>query len=149
VKQATDLHTDQLAQASLAEFIRRGHMARHLVKMKTVYRSRLDAMESALGKFMPEESNWTRPEGGMSVWLSLPAGFDAGELLIHARERGVMYVPGRYFYHQNPHPNTLRLGFASLDEKRIFCSQTSACVNFGPRGTQTQTKTAHTKVCAT
>ena len=104
----------------MAEFIRRGHMSRHLVKMNKVYRSRLDAIESALGKFMPEESNWTRPEGGMSVWLSLPAGFDAGELLIHARERGVMYVPGRYFYHQNPQPNTVRLGFASLDEKRIM-----------------------------
>jgi 2-aminoadipate transaminase len=120
VKQATDLHTDQLAQATLAEFIQRGHMSRHLVKMNKVYRSRLGAIESALGKFMPEESTWTRPEGGMSVWLSLPAGFDAGELLIHARERGVMYVPGRYFYHQNPQPNTVRLGFASLDEKRIM-----------------------------
>ena len=54
-----------------------------------------------------------------SLCGALPAGFDAGELLIHARERGVMYVPGRYFYHQNPQPNTLRLGFASLDERRI------------------------------
>ena len=59
-------------------------------------------------------------EGGMSVWVKLPPGFDAGELLIHARERGVMYVPGRYFYSQNPQPNTVRLGFASLDEKRIM-----------------------------
>src|SRR6202041_280043 len=93
VKQATDLHTDQLAQASLAEFIRRGHMARHLVKMKTVYRSRLDAMESALGKFMPEESNWTRPEGGMSVWLSLPAGCDvcAGAVFLSSES------PAEYF----------------------------------------------------
>jgi 2-aminoadipate transaminase len=119
VKQATDLHTDQLAQATLAEFIRRGHLTRHLAKMKKVYRSRLEATEAALEKFMPEESTWTRPEGGMSVWLSLPAGIDAGELLIHARERGVMYIPGRYFYHQNPQPNTVRLGFASIDEKRI------------------------------
>ena len=76
-------------------------------------------MEEALTKFMPEETTWTRPDGGMSVWVTLPPGFDAGELLIHARERGVLYVPGRHFYFQNPQPNTLRLGFASVDEAKI------------------------------
>jgi DNA-binding transcriptional MocR family regulator len=119
VKQSTDLHTDQLAQATLAEFMRRGYLARHLGKMKKVYRSRLEALEAALEKFMPAETTWTHPEGGMSIWVTLPAGFDAGELLIHVRERGVLFVPGRYFYFQNPQPNTLRLGFADLDEKRI------------------------------
>ena len=87
--------------------------------MKKIYRSRLEAMEAALLKFMPEEVVWTRPEGGMSVWVTLPPGFDAGELLIHVRERGVLYVPGRHFYFQNPQPNTLRLGFPSVDEKQI------------------------------
>jgi len=119
VKQSTDLHTDQLAQATLAEFVRRGYLARHLAKMKKVYLRRLEAMEGALQKHMPEENMWTRPEGGMSVWVTLPPGFDAGELLIHVREHGVLFIPGRYFYLQNPQPNTLRLGFAGLDEKRI------------------------------
>jgi 2-aminoadipate transaminase len=63
--------------------------------------------------------SWTRPEGGMSLWVTLPAGIDAGELLIHVRERGVLFVPGRHFYLQTPQPNTLRLGFAGVDEKRI------------------------------
>ena len=97
----------------------REHLARHLAKMKKVYRGRLEALEAALQKFMPEETTWTRPEGGMSIWVTLPAGFDAGELLIHVRERGVLFVPGRYFYHQQPQPNTLRLGFTGLDEKQI------------------------------
>jgi 2-aminoadipate transaminase len=119
VKQSTDLHTDQLAQATLAEFMRRGYLERHLVKMRKVYRSRLEALEDALEKQMPEESCWTRPEGGMCLWLSLPPGFDAAEFLIHVRERGVLFVPGRYFYAQNPQPNTLRLGFSAVDEKRI------------------------------
>jgi DNA-binding transcriptional MocR family regulator len=119
VKQSTDLHTDQLAQATLAEFVRRGYLAKHLAKMKKVYLSRLEAMEVALERFMPEEVVCTRPEGGMSVWVTLPPGFDAGELLIHVRERGVLYIPGRHFYFQNPQPNTLRLGFSSVDEKRI------------------------------
>jgi 2-aminoadipate transaminase len=119
VKQSTDLHTDQLAQAALAEFIRRGYLARHLAKMKKVYRSRLETLEEGLAKEMPEETAWTRTEGGMCVWVTLPSGFDAAEFLIHARERGVLFVPGRYFYLQHPQPNTLRLGFASLDEKSI------------------------------
>ena len=119
VKQSTDLHTDQLSQATLAEFVRRGYLTRHMAKMRKVHLRRLDAMESALQKFMPDGVTWTRPEGGLSVWVTLPAGFDAGELLIHVRERGVLYVPGRHFYFQNPQPNTLRLGFGSVDEKRI------------------------------
>jgi 2-aminoadipate transaminase len=119
VKQSTDLHTDQLSQAALAEFVRRGHLARHLTKMKKVYRGRLEALEAALEKHMPAETTWSQPEGGMSIWVTLPSGLDAGELLIHVRERGVHFVPGRYFYYQNPQPNTLRLGFAGLDEKRI------------------------------
>jgi 2-aminoadipate transaminase len=119
VKQSTDLHTDQLSQAAMAEFIRRGCLARHLVKMRKVYRSRLEAMEEALEKNMPESTTWTRADGGMTLWVTLPPGFDAGELLIHSRERGILFLPGRYFYSQHPQPNTLRLGFASVDEKRI------------------------------
>jgi len=68
---------------------------------------------------MPEGVRWDRPEGGMCFWIELPAGFDASELMIHARERGVLFAPGRYFYVQSPLPNTLRLGFASLNEKQI------------------------------
>jgi 2-aminoadipate transaminase len=119
VKQSTDLHTDQLAQATFAEFIRRGYLARHLARMKKVYRRRLEAMEECLEKEMPEETTWTRTEGGMCVWVSLPPGIDAAEFVIHARERGVLFIPGRYFYSQHPQPNTLRLGFASMDEKQI------------------------------
>lgn len=119
VKQMTDLHTDQLAQATLAEFLKRGYFQKHLTLMRKVYASRLNALDEALRKHMPEGTRWNRPEGGMCLWLELPAGFDASELMIHARERGVLFAPGRYFYVQAPMPNTLRLGFASLNEKQI------------------------------
>jgi DNA-binding transcriptional MocR family regulator len=119
VKQMTDLHTDQLAQATLAEFLKRGLFQKHLTRMRKIYAQRLLALDEALRKNMPEGTRWTRPEGGMCLWLELPPGFDASELMIHARERGVLFAPGRYFYVQSPLPNTLRLGFASLDEKQI------------------------------
>jgi DNA-binding transcriptional MocR family regulator len=119
VKQNTDLHTDQLAQATLAEFMRRGLFTKHVAKMRKVYASRLQALDEALRKHMPEDTRWTRPEGGMCLWLELPPGFDANELLIHAKERGVLFAPGRYFYVQGTVPNTLRLAFVRLDEKQI------------------------------
>src|SRR5271154_2331471 len=119
VKQMADLHTDQLAQATLAEFLKRGLLHKHVAKMRKVYASRLQALDEALRKQMSDTARWTRPEGGMCLWLELPPGFDASELLIHAKERGVLFAPGRYFYVQNPLPNTLRLAYAGLNEKEI------------------------------
>ncbi|HVA94096.1 MAG TPA: PLP-dependent aminotransferase family protein [Candidatus Dormibacteraeota bacterium] len=119
VKQATDLHTGQLAQAILAEYMRRGRLSRHLERTRKAYSARLAALEQALTTHMPAETKWTRPEGGMCVWVELPAGLDSNELLIHVRERGVLFAPGRYFYFRNPQPNTLRLGFAAVSESEI------------------------------
>jgi DNA-binding transcriptional MocR family regulator len=118
VKQATDLHTDQLSQAALGEFLRRGLLVRHAARMRKLCASRLAAVEEALVRHMPGETRWTHPTGGMCVWLELPPGFDANELLVRARERGVVFAPGRYFYVHSPQPNTLRLAFG-LEERQI------------------------------
>jgi 2-aminoadipate transaminase len=88
--------------------------------MRKIYRNRLAAMEEALEKYLPSGSTWTRPQGGMTVWVSLPPGFDAGELLFHARERKVIFIPGRHFFLHQPQPNTLRLGFSTIPEKSII-----------------------------
>jgi DNA-binding transcriptional MocR family regulator len=118
VKQATDLHTDQLSQAALGEFMCRGLLVRHVARMRKLCASRLAAVEDALVRHMPGETRWTHPTGGMCVWLELPPGFDANELLVRARERGVVFAPGRYFYVHSPQPNTLRLAFG-LEERQI------------------------------
>jgi DNA-binding transcriptional MocR family regulator len=119
VKQSTDLHTGHLAQSILAEYLRRGHLGRHLERTRKAYSSRLAALEQALTHHMPPGTKWTRPEGGMCVWVELPPGFDSNELLIHTSERGVVFSPGRYFYFQNPQPNTLRLGYTGVSERDI------------------------------
>ena len=119
LKQVSDLHTDQLSQATLAEFVKKGLLEKHLQRMVKLYARRLEAMEKCLERHLPAGIEWTRPDGGMSVWITLPPGLDAAELLIHARERGVLFVPGRYFFVQSPQPNTLRLGFAGVNEKDI------------------------------
>ncbi|HXO93469.1 MAG TPA: PLP-dependent aminotransferase family protein, partial [Candidatus Acidoferrum sp.] len=119
VKQTTDLHTSQIAQAILAEYMRRERLSLHLERIRNAYSARLAALEQVLTRLMPAGTKWSRPEGGMCVWVELPAGFDSSELFIHVRERGVLFSPGRYFYLQNPQPNTLRLGFAGLKEREI------------------------------
>jgi len=118
-KQATDLHTDQLAQAALAEFGRRGWLAKLTKKARVLYRARLAKIESSFEEYFPEEVAWSRPEGGMAIWITLPAGLDASALLFKAREQNVLFTPGRYFYFQNAQLNTLRLGFAGVPEKKI------------------------------
>jgi 2-aminoadipate transaminase len=120
LKQSADLHTGLLSQAIFAEYMHRGLMERHLEKVRKGYSKRLATLEQALGRYMPNGTKWTRPEGGMCMWVELPAGFDASDLLIHSRERGVIFAPGRYFYFQNPQPNTLRLGFAGVSERDIM-----------------------------
>jgi DNA-binding transcriptional MocR family regulator len=119
VKQATDLHTGHLGQAILAEYVRRGHLGSHLERTRKAYSARQVAIEQALTHHMPPGTKWTRPEGGMCIWLELPPGFDSNDLLIHTRERGVVFAPGRYFYFQNPQMNTLRLGFSGVSEREI------------------------------
>ncbi|HEV1996145.1 MAG TPA: PLP-dependent aminotransferase family protein [Candidatus Acidoferrum sp.] len=119
VKQYTDLHTDQLAQATMAEFVQQGFLEKHVKAMRRVYASRLSVLLDSMERHMPEGVEWTRPEGGMCIWVTLPPGFDASELSVHARERGVLFSPGRYFYVQVPRPNAFRLGFAGVDERKI------------------------------
>jgi DNA-binding transcriptional MocR family regulator len=119
VKQYTDLHTDQLAQATMTEFLQQGLLEKHLKAMRRVYATRLSVLLDCLERHMPEGVEWTRPEGGLCIWVTLPPGFDASELSVHARERGVMFSPGRYFYVQVPRPNAFRLGFAGVDERKI------------------------------
>ena len=118
-KQAIDLHTDQLTQATLAEFGKRGLFDKLVKNARKQYRAKLEAMETALEEHMPETASWTRPEGGMTIWVRLPEGVDSGALLYKARERNVTYTPGRYFYLQGAELNTLRLGFSSVTVEQI------------------------------
>src|SRR5271156_1118049 len=98
VKQNTDLHTDQLAQSVLAEFLRRGLFTKHVAKMRKVYASRLVALDEALRKHMPEGTRWTRPEGGMCLWLGGAPGPGAPELVVSVKEGGGPLSPRRPFF---------------------------------------------------
>jgi 2-aminoadipate transaminase len=113
-KQASDLHTDHLAQAVLLRFTESGRLAAHKRKMLEAGRERLDAALDACERHLPPGSRFTRPRGGMNLWISLPEPLDAAELLPKAVREGVSYMPGKYFAVSRSEPGTLRLSFAQL-----------------------------------
>jgi DNA-binding transcriptional MocR family regulator len=119
VKQACDLHTNPLIQATLDEFCRRGLLHRHLKRVRRVFVKRRDAMAEMLHREFPSHARWELPKGGLSFWVSLDPECDTDELLRLAQERGAQFLPGSAFYFRSPLYNSLRLSFASESEERI------------------------------
>lgn len=97
-KQGTDLHTQSFGQAIAALYLSGGYLTDHLPKIIDLYRPRRDAMLTALDKYMPEGFHWTKPDGGMFLWLEGPQGFNVDPLYEECVRRGVAFVPGKYFF---------------------------------------------------
>jgi len=119
MKQGTDLHTGTLAQALTHELCRGGFLDQHVRSLRTLYAERRDALLDALARYMPAGVRWTRPEGGLFVWVSLPAELDAREILKQALEQKVAFVPGASFHAQGGGRNTMRLSFSHCTPGRI------------------------------
>jgi 2-aminoadipate transaminase len=118
-KQGADLHTDQLSQAVLLEFVRSGRLERHRRRIVEAGRERLRATLEGCARHLPSGARFTRPEGGMNLWVELPRPLDAGELLARAQREGVAYLPGRYFAVSQFAQGALRLSFAGLSPEEI------------------------------
>ncbi len=116
VKQGVDLHTGTYAQALAAEYIAGGYLDRHLPRIIELYRPRKNAILDALRHAFPADFNWSRPEGGMFVWVEGPEGMDMRALYNRAVENGVAYVPGQFFFVDPAKGrHTLRLNFTMAD----------------------------------
>jgi DNA-binding transcriptional MocR family regulator len=119
IKQASDLHTPSLSQMVMHEVVQEVLPA-HIAPIRAAYRARRDAMLQALAAEMPVGVQWTKPEGGMFLWLTLPEEIDAAALLQRAiSEARVAFVPGRAFHADGSGANTLRLSFSRADEATI------------------------------
>ena len=115
-KQTTDICTNTFGQYATLFFLRE-HFERHVERLRRYYGPKRKAMLDALEEHMPETVEWTRPEGGMFVWLR--TGRDTDELLKEAVGRGVAYVPGSAFYAKDPERNAMRLNFTFESVERI------------------------------
>jgi 2-aminoadipate transaminase len=118
-KQAADLHTAQLTQMAVYEVIKDGFLDTHIPTIRTLYANQCSVMLQALEEFFPKEAYWTRPEGGMFVWVTLPAHIDSLTLLDEAIAQNVAFVPGAPFYANTPALNTLRLSFVTVPPEKI------------------------------
>jgi 2-aminoadipate transaminase len=118
-KQGSDLHTGTLAQMLAHEVCRHGFLDAHVQELRRVYRERRDAMLVALEREMPAGVRWTHPEGGLFLWLTLPVEMDAREILRHALEHKVAFVPGAGFHAAGGGHNTIRLNFSHSSPERI------------------------------
>ncbi|HVW20750.1 MAG TPA: PLP-dependent aminotransferase family protein [Opitutaceae bacterium] len=120
VKQAADLHTPGLTQRAAFHYLRRPDAVQaHVAILCHVYRRRRDAMLAALARHLPTGCRWTRPDGGLFLWLELPEGADALDLFGAARKQNVLFVPGESFWVGEPKRHTLRLNFSHADPERI------------------------------
>lgn len=118
-KQATDLHTAQLTQMVVHEVIKDGFLKQHIPTIRKLYADQCQAMLAALAEFFPVSVTWTRPEGGMFIWVTLPKHIDSTQLLAEAIAQHVAFVPGAPFYANTPEHNTLRLSFVTVPPGKI------------------------------
>jgi DNA-binding transcriptional MocR family regulator len=118
LKQSADLASSPLFQAAITRFARGRALERHLLTVRREYRRRRDTLLSALEREMPDGATWSRPKGGFSLLVRLPAPLDAAELLPHAAAKGVVYTPGRVFSLGGAAP-ALRLSFGSVKSVQI------------------------------
>ena len=117
-KQSTDVHTANLNQAIVDQFIRRNLLPDHIQAICKGYGAKMRQMLKCLELF-PDDVVYTRPQGGLFIWAEMPAGIDAVLMLQKAVERKVAYVPGTYFCSDGGHTNTLRLNFSNSTEEQI------------------------------
>jgi 2-aminoadipate transaminase len=119
VKQSKDIHTSAVAQAAIAHYLAAGRLDGHVRYLCDVYRERQEAMSALLAELLPDGARWTEPDGGMFVWVELPEGWMAQQLLDAAIPRGVAFVPGQPFFADTVSEETLRLSYSNHAPGRI------------------------------
>lgn len=119
-KQAADLHSPSFNQRMVSEVLKDGFLDRHVPTIRALYKSQCHAMLEALQKDMAGlDVVWNSPDGGMFLWVRLPEGMNAVELLPKAVDKGVAFVPGAAFYATEADPRTLRLSFVTASVEQI------------------------------
>lgn len=119
LKQAADLHTPSYTQHIAYHVIKDGYLGDHIPKIRELYKTRCQFMLEQLEKYMPKSVRWTKPEGGMFIWVVLPEHIDTTTLLAEAVKNNVAFVPGESFFATHPQKNCLRLAFVTVPEERI------------------------------
>ncbi len=119
VKQGADLHSAGITQRNISMYLDTYDLDEDIVKIRSVYKGRRDAMHNALRANFPGESKFTHPEGGLFTWVELPVDIDTREMLEECLENNVAFVPGSSFFPNGGGKNTMRLNFSNMPEDKI------------------------------
>ena len=122
-KQGVDLHTSTFNQALASEYLSGSHLEQHLPHIIARYKPKKDAMLEALANHFPNDFTWSRPEGGMFVWVEGPPGYDMEALYHRGVSKNVAFVPGKYFFADSQSGmETMRLNFTMADKATIHAA---------------------------
>jgi 2-aminoadipate transaminase len=119
LRESFDLESSTLYQRAVAEFMARGLLEPHLERIQAVHGERCATMLGALEEHLSDFARWSKPEGGVFVWVSLPEGIDTTELFHKAIEKRVAYIPGGVFSVGGSTKNALRLNFSNVKPEAI------------------------------
>ncbi|MBT6714872.1 MAG: PLP-dependent aminotransferase family protein [Elusimicrobiaceae bacterium] len=130
LKQSIDLCAPSLSQLITSEFMASGYLNPHIEKVTAIYKKKKDAMIKALETYMPEGVRWTKPEGGLFLWVELPKNISADDMFDDAIAKKVAYVIGSAFHHDGSGKNTMRLNFsyATIEEIDEGIKRLAECV---------------------
>ena len=118
-KQSLDLCPPIFDQYVAAEFLSSGRLDGNLLKSIELYKGKRDLLLSLLEEYMPEGVEWTHPEGGLFLFLTMPEGFDAVKFYDKALDAGVAYVAGEFFHPDGSGKNTMRMNFSFMSHEKI------------------------------
>lgn len=118
-KEASDLHTNIFTQYLIWDYLQNNEYEKHIAKIKELYQKQAKAMMDAMDKYFPSTVKYTKPHGGMFLWVTLPEGVSAMELFPKALEKKVAFVPGDPFYINVKNTNTMRLNYTNADCETI------------------------------
>lgn len=119
-KQAADLHTNSFSQMVLHEYLTNHHPENHIKKICDVYGKQCKAMVQAMVDYFPENVTFTRPKGGMFLWVTLPDKMSSLDLFNRAIKKNVAFVPGNPFYIDKKETSDMRLNFSCSNEEQIY-----------------------------
>lgn len=117
VKQGLDMHSTASVQVEINEYLEIYDLDKHIDKIRATYKKKKDAMLKAMEECFPESVKWSKPEGGLFVWVTLPEGVNAKDLLNICVKHKVIFISGAAFYPDGGGKNTFRMSFASMDEE--------------------------------
>lgn len=119
IKQAADLHTNNIVQRLIYRFLRDNDPDDHLRNVRSAYKAQKDCMIESIRKHFPEEVSYTNPEGGMFIWASLPESLNSEDLIKSAIQEKVVFVPGKSFYTEAEGYRNMRLNYSNSSEEMI------------------------------